>query len=62
MVAVFEIVFLILFVLIGIWWFRRTSLYRARRGDPNFRPDGTKSQYFNHDSSASGGGGDGGGG
>jgi amino acid transporter len=31
MVAVFEIVFLILFAVIGVWWFRRTNLYRAHR-------------------------------
>ena len=59
MVAMLEISFLIVCAVLGVLWFRRTSLYRARKGDPNFRPDGTKSQYFNHDSSASGGGGDG---
>ena len=31
MVAMFEIAFLIVFVVIGVWWFRRTNLYRARR-------------------------------
>lgn len=30
MVAVFEVVFLIVFVVLGLWWFRRTNLYRAR--------------------------------
>ena len=35
MVALLEIVFLILFMVLGVWWFRRTNLYRARRGvDP----------------------------
>ena len=35
MVAVLEIVFLIICAVLGVWWFRRTSLYRARRGvDP----------------------------
>ena len=57
MVAMFEIVFLVVFVVLGVWWFRRTNLYRARKGDPGFLPDGTKMTYFNHDSSSSGGGG-----
>jgi len=37
MVAMFEIVFLIVFVVLGVWWFRRTNLYRARssRFGPN---------------------------
>jgi hypothetical protein len=30
MVAMFEIVFLIIFMVLGVWWFRRTNLYRAR--------------------------------
>ena len=30
MVATFELVFLIAFVLLGAWWFSRTNLYRAR--------------------------------
>jgi hypothetical protein len=34
MVAMLEIVVLIACAVVGIWWFRRTSLYRARRGDP----------------------------
>lgn len=35
MVAVLEIVFLIICAVLGVGWFRRTSLYRARRGvDP----------------------------
>ena len=36
MVAVFEVVFLIVFVVLGLWWFRRTNLYRAR--DSRFGP------------------------
>jgi hypothetical protein len=31
MVAVFEIVFLILCVALGSWWFGRTNLFRAYR-------------------------------
>ncbi len=36
MVAMFEIVFLIVFVALGVWWFRRTNLYRVRssRSEP----------------------------
>ncbi len=36
MVAVFESVFVIVCVVLGVRWFRRTNLYRARRsaGDP----------------------------
>jgi hypothetical protein len=34
MVAVFEILFLIVFVVLGLLWLRRTSLYRARRRSP----------------------------
>ncbi len=31
MVAVFELVFLIAFVVLGVWWVRRTNLYQAHR-------------------------------
>ena len=31
MVATFEVVFLIVVVVLGLWWFRRTNLYRARK-------------------------------
>ena len=31
MVAVIEIVFLIVCVMVGVWWFRRTNTYRAYR-------------------------------
>lgn len=34
MVAVFEVAFLIVCVLLVAWWFRRTSLYRAHRRSP----------------------------
>jgi hypothetical protein len=34
MVAVFEIMFLIGCVALGVWWFRRTNLYRAHRRSP----------------------------
>ena len=30
MVAMFEIVFLVVFVVVGVWWFRSTNLYPAR--------------------------------
>ena len=30
MVAMFEIVFLIVVVVFGVWWFRRTNMYRSR--------------------------------
>ena len=30
MVAMFEIVFLIVVVVLGVWWFRRTNMYRSR--------------------------------
>jgi hypothetical protein len=47
MVAMFEIAFLIVVVVLGVWWFRRTNLYRARSSrsqprqgvDPNSRLD-----------------------
>jgi hypothetical protein len=47
MVAMLEIVFLIVFVVLGVWWFRRTNLYRARTSrheprqgvNPNHRYD-----------------------
>lgn len=32
MVAMFETAFLIVCAVLGIWWFRRTSMYRARVG------------------------------
>lgn len=31
MVAMFEVAFLILSTALGVWWFRRTNLYRAHR-------------------------------
>ncbi len=31
MVAILEIVFLIVCVVLGLWWFTRTNIYRARR-------------------------------
>jgi hypothetical protein len=31
MVPMFEIAFVIVCVVLGLWWFRRTSLYRAHR-------------------------------
>jgi hypothetical protein len=31
MVAMLEIVFLIVFAVLGVWWFRRTNIYRAHR-------------------------------
>jgi hypothetical protein len=31
MVAALEVVFLILFVALSVWWIRRTNLYRAHR-------------------------------
>lgn len=31
MVAMFEVAFLILFVALGVWWLRRTKLYRSQR-------------------------------
>lgn len=31
MVAVLEIVFLVVCVVLCVWWFRRTNMYRARR-------------------------------
>jgi hypothetical protein len=34
MVAMFEVVFLILCVALGVWWFLRTSLYKAHRRSP----------------------------
>ena len=61
MVAMFEIVFLIVCAVLGIWWFRGTKLYRARNGrnaDPNYRSGSgsTRLPYVGP------GGGDGGGG
>ena len=32
MVPMFEIAFLVVLVLLGIWWFTRSTAYRARRG------------------------------
>jgi hypothetical protein len=43
MVAVFEIVFLIVCAGLGLWWFRRTNLYRAHR-----RSGGDPSQFGDH--------------
>jgi hypothetical protein len=34
MVAMFEIAFLIVVVVLRAWWFRRTNLYRAHRRSP----------------------------
>jgi hypothetical protein len=31
MVAMFEIVFVIVCAVVGLWWFRRTNIYRAHR-------------------------------
>jgi hypothetical protein len=56
MVAMFEIAFLIVCAVVGIWWIRRTKLYRARNGDPNYRPHSTGGPHVGP------GGGDGGGG
>jgi hypothetical protein len=42
MVATLEVVFLVLFVLLGLWWFSRTTLFRAhmRSGaDPRGKGD-----------------------
>jgi hypothetical protein len=38
MVAMFEIAFLIVCVVLSVWWFRRTNLYRARRRAPRQSP------------------------
>jgi hypothetical protein len=35
MVAIFEIVFLIVCVVLGLWWFSRTNVYRGHRRSPN---------------------------
>jgi len=34
MVATLEAVFLIVCAVLGVWWFRRTNLYRAHRRSP----------------------------
>jgi ABC-type nickel/cobalt efflux system permease component RcnA len=34
MVAMIEIASLFLLVILGVWWFRRTNLYRAHRRSP----------------------------
>jgi hypothetical protein len=34
MVAMFEVGFLIICLVLGLWWFRRTNLYRAHRRSP----------------------------
>jgi hypothetical protein len=46
MVAMFEIVFLIVCVVAGVWWFRRTNMYGARnsRVEPGQR-DRSKDRY-----------------
>ena len=46
MVAMFEIVFLIACVVLGVWWIRRTNMYRARnsRVEPGQR-DRSKDRY-----------------
>jgi hypothetical protein len=41
MVAMVEIVFLIVCAVLGLWWFSRTSTFRAHRRsgvDPDWRP------------------------
>jgi hypothetical protein len=43
MVAMFEIVFLVACAVLGLWWFRRTSTFRALRrsgADPTLDHDG----------------------
>lgn len=34
MVAIFEVAFLVVVVVLGLRWFRRTNLYRAHRRSP----------------------------
>ncbi len=41
MVAMFEGVFLIVCLVVGLWWFRRTNLYRARRSGVDPGQSGT---------------------
>jgi len=45
MVAVFEIVLLIVCVVLGLWWFSRTNMYRSRRrsgADPGQSSEGAR--------------------
>ena len=44
MVATFEIVFLVVCVVLGSWWFRRTPMFRARnsRVEPGQRDRSTE--------------------
>ena len=71
MVAMFEIVFLIVFVVLGVWWLRRTKLYRANRRSvvdraqdaPQVGRTGADLGFYDGGSGGVGGGGfDGGGG
>ena len=54
MVAVLEIVFLIVCVVLGLWWFSRTSRYRARnsrldhRDEHHESPGGFSPEYPSH--------------
>ena len=54
MVAILEIVFLIVCVVLGLWWFSRTSRYRARnsrldhRDERHGSPGGFSPDYPSH--------------
>jgi hypothetical protein len=70
MVAMSEIVFLSVFVVLGVWWLRRTKLYRANRRSVVDRAQDTPQRgragadlgFYDGGSGGSGGGFDGGGG